>query len=559
MPRPLVPSLAALASLTMLCTLALDAAADSKVIVQNNTTKTLTIDTASTLPGKHWKKGATKIGPGKRATIYETNRDQGVTNGEDFWFTSSFDADGFNTGPKKLRARLHLRGATVGSHMWQSATDQWDHESPWEDDDGKKWTSKWKFGGKTYGVDYWSFGTGGDSDVEFVIKERYPLPEGNGVQTTQEWRASHLNVLSWNVYMRPTSLFKNGQSIRAALIPDKIPGYDVVVFQEAFDDDVRADLISRMKAAGYPHVSDILGEDEGAAQDGGVIIVSKWPIVVQKQKLFGNVCEGWDCEAQKGVLYVAIDKTTAQGKKTRFHVFGTHLQDGAWSIRKQQLGIMRSFIDAQSIPKGEAVLMAGDFNINMANTEEHAFMLQKLGATYVTGSQLRGHRFTHDGPANDLGEGSQSYYDYVLASVRHRKPTTASYAEVRLLRAESEWKEFEHEHAMWDLSDHFPVYASWHFENSDLSDWDPGSDQGGTAPATCKVDADCPVGMKCVFEVAPPGKTATATGPAAATASKGNTKAMGRVGGGAKPKAQAGGGAIGPLPKVGRCRVPPPK
>ena len=477
----------------------------SRVFVQNNTTKDLWFNTTSTLNGSWWKSKATKVISGARAEIFETNRDKGVKSGQTFYFTSDVSVkdpakkgQAIRQRKQKFALRLQLKGSTVGSHMWQSVRDQSGKQHAWHDD-RKKRNAGMRVGNRQWNVRYWAFFTGTDDNVEYVFQEEYPLPEGNRPKMSYERQKHHLNVLAYNVYMRPTpthgtplspstnagmGTFFNGQSIRAGMIPGKIPGYDVVVFQEAFDDPVREKLLNLLKKE-YPYQSRILGEDEGLEQDGGVIILSKWPIVNGKgaQKFFGDVCSGFDCWAEKGVLYVKINKTRKPGEKNYFHIFGTHMNAGDWSKQEQQLRIIKNFIDAQPIPKTEPVIIAGDFNVNMYGShyrrkadKDPPGMLDILNAAYMVPSfnQLRGHRYTHDGPLNDLGSGSQSYYDYVLVSNDHVKMTKASFAEVRMLRSNDEWKEFPHEPAMWDLSDHFAVYASLHFHYDPLAGFDPG-------------------------------------------------------------------------------------
>ncbi|MGB3534218.1 MAG: endonuclease/exonuclease/phosphatase family protein [Microcoleaceae cyanobacterium] len=131
-----------------------------------------------------------------------------------------------------------------------------------------------------------------------------------------------LDVLSYNIYMRPRFLFFDGQEIQADLLPNKIQGYDVIIFQEAFDDRVRNNLPNRLNNE-YPYKTKILGSDKGIRQDGGVIMVSQWPIKAQYQRLFSNICAAEDCLADKGVLYAQINK---QGQI--YHLFGTHIQSG---------------------------------------------------------------------------------------------------------------------------------------------------------------------------------------------------------------------------------------
>lgn len=489
--------------------LATTAYADSSVYVTNNTPKPITLDISSTLSSQYWSKKATVIPPFSRREIFETNRDKGVKSGKTYVFTAKVvpkDAKSnakLGIKPEPFEIKLKLDGSTVGSHMWQSHSSQAGAQASWHDDRNKYSTSM-NVAGRPWNVKYWAYFTGGDDDVEYVFRENYKKPEGVGKKLTNEWHASHLNVLTYNVYMRPTSIKLNGQMQRAAMLPKHLTGYDVVVFQEVTDDTARAKLVRGMKARGYKYASAVVGQDEGLEQDGGVMVVSRHPIVKEDQVEFRD-CSGTDCLSEKGVIYVKINKKIA-GKNNYFNVFGTHMQTGADpGVQNKQLAQMRRFIDSQKIPKSQAVLIAGDMNIDMHNPGRFNRMLRELNAGYFNGSQIRGHKpagkdITHDGPINDLGEGSVSYLDYVLFSKAHRKPTSASFAETRVPRALMEWKEFDHETAMWDLSDHYAVYGNFHFSNNALDDWDPygGNKPGPGDPFTlCNNNSDCPNGLTC--------------------------------------------------------------
>jgi len=601
--RGTVLSAASFMTVALLCG---SAFADSSVFLTNNTSKPIKVKITSTLGGKYWNKKSTYIAPFSRKEIFETNRDTGVKDGKTYTFTTEVLPQDPKTGtplsqaPQPFALRLKLRGSTVGSHMWQSVRSQTGAQATWNDD-RQKYSASMNVKGVPWTVTYWAYGAGNNDDVEYVIREKYPLPQGYGKSLSKEWKQSHLNVLSYNVYMRPTSLFVNGQSQRAKMIPPQLPGYDVVVFQEAFDDDTRAVLLNGMTKQGYKYHSKILGKDVGTAQDGGVIIVSRYPIAGQAQKLFGDVCTGWDCDAQKGVLYAKINKKVG-GTNNYFHVFGTHLNNGDWGVQKQQLSIARTFIDSRNIAKNQAVVIAGDMNINLADTAKYNYMLDKLGAGYFPASRRKGHPYTHDGPLNDLGDGSRSNLDYVLYSKNHLRVTSASYAEVRIPRALMEWKDVPHEKAMWDLSDHYAVYGNMHFVFDPLGDWDPyaggspGSDDG---PIACNTDADCPAEFRCEKSMgsggsgggtssskkrvrararlgarrrvsgpesaaAPKaGATAKSGRPQARTASKANPASKAS----AAPKANPSSTKVSKVPhgkrplmlKTGTCRIPPPK
>lgn len=503
------------------------ALADSSVYVTNNTPKEVTIKVTSTLSSKYWDKKATTIPPFSRREIFETNRDKGVKNGKNYVFTAEVIAKDLTQNQvlsqpmDNFELKLRLRGSTVGSHMWQSHRKQNGSHGSWHDD-RQKYSTSMSVAGRPWGVKYWAYGTGGDDDVEFVLRENYKNPEGHGISMGNEWKSAHLNVLNYNVYLRPTSLFHNGQTKRAAMIPKHLGGYDVVVFQEAFDDDARAILINGMKKKGYPYASKILGKDEGTEQDGGVIIVSRYPIVAQAQRVFKD-CSGSDCLADKGVIYAKINKKVA-GKNNFFHVFGTHLNDGNVAIQNKQMATIRKFVDSRPIGESQGVVIAGDMNINMHNTARFNQMLSRLNARYFSGSKLRGHkrtgkRTTYDGAVNDLGEGSTSYYDYVLVSKSGAPLKSASFVETRVPRATMEWKQYAHESAMWDLSDHYAVYANLHFDTT-LS-WDPYAGTDPNAPGTpvkyCNQHSECESGYICV-------KNSTGAPPSSGSGSRARSK-----------------------------------
>ncbi|NES02786.1 MAG: sphingomyelin phosphodiesterase [Okeania sp. SIO2F4] len=273
--------------------------------------------------------------------------------------------------------------------------------------------------------------------------------------TTDSVQPQTLNVLSYNIYMRPKFLFWDGQDVRSRLLPNKIQGYDVIIFQEAFDNSVRNNLLNSLKSE-YPYQSKILGSDRGIKQDGGVIIVSKWPIEAEDQRLFGNVCAAEDCLADKGVLYAQINK-----QEQLYHLFGTHAQAGRnrRTTREQQFRIIKSFIDSKQIPAEQPVIIGGDFNVNQFDRSAYESMKTILDVTQPPSTGLQ---YTSDGQINDLKKGNnQSYLDYIFYSNNHLRPVKAV-NEVLLIRADKEWKKTG-ETNQQDLSDHYPVYGRFEF------------------------------------------------------------------------------------------------
>ncbi|MDP6944313.1 MAG: sphingomyelin phosphodiesterase, partial [Myxococcota bacterium] len=393
------------------------------------------------------------------------------------------EAFGWRPVATPLVLRLRLDGALVGSRLGHGMLGVEGVGSSWVHDRTVH-RGMWRLVGASVEVSMWAFFAGSEDDIEVVLHEAPGLPRGNAPWMPESWRSRHLDVLSYNVFMRPrdappyTTI--NGQGIRAALIPPRLVGYDVLVLQEAFDNDARKTLLEGLANHGYPHASQILGSDDLTIRwklgegpqvpknwNGGVVIASKWPIVEgsEAQLLFGGVCGAEDCGADKGAVHVTIDKGPAGGPPMPFHIIGTHLNNGDWEVQKGQLELIRRFIDALDIPPNEPVVIAGDFNVNrVTHPEYHRAMLEILGAKdpcpFVGGC---GYRYTADGSVNDLDAGGGIHVDYTLYSSRHLGSTSGTFAETRVYRALEEWREFAHESAMWDLSDHFAVYGSFLF------------------------------------------------------------------------------------------------
>jgi endonuclease/exonuclease/phosphatase family metal-dependent hydrolase len=274
----------------------------------------------------------------------------------------------------------------------------------------------------------------------------------DGVIERSDDLANSFNVLAYNIYMRPAGLFTDDQVGRGAVLPSKLRGYDVIVLSEAFDNKVRDQLLADLGGE-YPYRTGILGADRGFVQDGGVIIMSRWPITAEAQRLFDDLCVGGDCWADKGVLYARFEK---HGQT--YHIFASHTQSGLGMrqrrIRMQQLGIIKSFIDDRGLTSTEPVFIAGDLNVDKHDGVEYDAMLRILDAWCP---HPLGHPYTVDSTVN--GRASyRLYLDYVLVSNRHRRPVNAV-IETLIPRSPIP---FGGDH---DLSDHFPVLGRFLFSS----------------------------------------------------------------------------------------------
>ncbi|MFB6892163.1 sphingomyelin phosphodiesterase [Kitasatospora sp. NPDC056327] len=286
-----------------------------------------------------------------------------------------------------------------------------------------------------------------------------------------------LRVLTYNVFLMSRNLYPNwGQDHRARAIPAAgfFQGHDVVVLQEAFDNAASDALVSNASAA-YPYHTPVVGRStagwdatsgsysSATPEDGGVALLSKWPILRKEQYVFKDAC-GADWWSNKGFVYAVLN---VNGLRT--HVIGTHLQstDSGCSagqpaaVRAAQLKAVKAFVDARNIPAAEPVVLAGDLNID-AHGSEYPALLANAGVAPAD---------TRNGWANsfDTADNSIAAYrypgepkedlDHVLYRADHARPATYTNTVVRAHSTPWTVSSWGTSYTYDDLSDHYPVTA----------------------------------------------------------------------------------------------------
>lgn len=415
--------------------LSLTATAESYIYLTNNSNQTLYLNiqqTGSSLTkGTHWRQHATEVGPLATVRFMDVNRDVGIKWGKTYYFNTQVTAqDG-----SRFNLKQRLTGTWNFSEIAHGANDS----VYYEDRNIHQVTTT--FEGESAKLAFRAqYARVSGDDFYYVIDPQPSTPTlGN---------ANQFNVLAYNVWALLPGLVSKSVSERLSLIADKVDGYDAIVFSELFDNSRRNTFLNAIKHQ-YPYQTAVV-DRWGSLEDGGVVIVSRWPIETERQFTFDQ-CNGDDCTAAKGVMYAAINK---QG--TKYHLFGSHTQ--AWSApknqntRADQFRQMKAFIDNQNIPYDEAVLIAGDLNVDKAHfAQEYANMLGILNANDVIPSV--GYPYTADGSVNAWTSGSPEYLDYVLYSKDHKQPV-AQQAKVLAPRSVN-----SSVFTKYDLSDHFAVEA----------------------------------------------------------------------------------------------------
>ncbi|MER6390828.1 sphingomyelin phosphodiesterase [Streptomyces sp. NPDC059382] len=284
-----------------------------------------------------------------------------------------------------------------------------------------------------------------------------------------------LDVLTYNVFLMSKNLYPNwGQDHRAAEIPKAsfYQGHDVVVLQEAFDNGA-SDALKANSAARYPYQTPVVGRSKsgwdatGGAysattpEDGGVTILSKWPIVRKEQVVYKDAC-GADWWSNKGFAYAVLNVNGA-----KVHVIGTHAQSTdpgcgageAAQMRSRQFKNIDAFLDGKNIPANEQVIVAGDMNVD-SHTPEYNSML--ADADLAGADSRTGHAYSFDTAQNSIANyryptDPREDLDYVLYRKGNARPAAWENNVVKEQSAPWTVSSWGTSYTYTNLSDHYPT------------------------------------------------------------------------------------------------------
>ena len=254
---------------------------------------------------------------------------------------------------------------------------------------------------------------------------------------------NEFSLLSYNIWA--TTIFGSKKvDSRLTEMPSVMSGYDALVLTEVFD-PIRTSKLLKQLSKEYSFTSSEIFK-LGKIMQSGTRILTPWPVEAEKNLKYTN-CSGIQCAATRGVIYTRINK---QGYI--YHVFATHTQssddDTNRTARLAQLDEMGEFIRAQNIPADEAVILAGDFNVNKiglpGDRDQMAYILN------ATEPENKGHNLSFDSNTNYWAEKPYlEYLDYTLTGNDNLQPISAS-QEIFAPRVltKSLW-------GTWDLSDHY--------------------------------------------------------------------------------------------------------
>ncbi|MEU2871349.1 sphingomyelin phosphodiesterase [Streptomyces olivoreticuli] len=286
-----------------------------------------------------------------------------------------------------------------------------------------------------------------------------------------------LKVLTYNAFLMSKNLYPNwGQDHRAQAIPAAgfFRGNDIVVLEEAFDNS-SSDALKANAAGEYPYQTPVVGRSKDGwdatggnyssttPEDGGVTVLSKWPIVHKEQVIYQDAC-GSDWYSNKGFTYVVLNVSG-----TKVHLVGTHTQSTdsgckageAVANRAKQFRQIGAFLDAKKIPASEQVMLAGDLNVD-SRSPEYRSMLTDAGLAPATVRD--GHPYSFDTKENSIAsyrypDDAREDLDYVLHRNGHVHPAGWRNTVVKEQSAPWTVSSWGKKYTYTNLSDHYPLIA----------------------------------------------------------------------------------------------------
>ncbi len=224
---------------------------------------------------------------------------------------------------------------------------------------------------------------------------------------------SSVKIITWNIYLRPRSLFNDGQLERTQAIAEVLlaEDYDIIGLQEVFDKKSRVKLINLLSEK-YPH-SVGPGKRGVFRQSSGLMVFSKHPILKSELIKYSDAAVA-DKLARKGALFVELE---VNGQIVQ--VINTHAQSRVEKRFQRIRNCQYCELDGQLInphlKPGVPQLILGDMNTDKADSLNY----QKMLTTFdVADGQITGDLKTScNGTENDLyknGEHKPKLIDFIF-------------------------------------------------------------------------------------------------------------------------------------------------
>jgi phospholipase C len=191
-----------------------------------------------------------------------------------------------------------------------------------------------------------------------------------------------MKILTYNYYCRPRRIFYDEQVQRAYKLRYTLENhdFDIVMFQELFDNKAYKIIKRDMKKIGYYYKTNRVDRKFDPRLNGGCVVFSKHLIMEQDQLIFkpGSIFMNGTV---KGANYCKIRKMNKDKKSKNYHIVNFHLDTFSEEYRMDQMLKIKVWLNNKNIPKDEIIILGGDWNINYY-TKEILNINKALGPTF---------------------------------------------------------------------------------------------------------------------------------------------------------------------------------
>lgn len=225
---------------------------------------------------------------------------------------------------------------------------------------------------------------------------------------------------------------------------------DIIIFTELFCMKVKKYIINALYAHHYYYDTQTLGETSNTKMNGGISIISKYPIVSVRSLLFNSLCSKDDSFANKGVIEATIALKTGK----IINIYGVHLQawEDCFNTRKLQIEELKKFINYNLDS-----FIIGDFNV-IYSTDEYKKLIDNLKLiNLIDDNNIE---YTINANTNLLANGSTMSNDGSSETVDY----IFSIKKINVIDSGTLYPKNDipfdyNNNECFDLSDHYPIYS----------------------------------------------------------------------------------------------------
>ncbi len=322
--------------------------------------------------------------------------------------------------------------------------------------------------------------TQGIDSLYFTLHEKHAVLKPRAI-------ASQLGMITYNIQAFPNyigialDLNKMNSRVNYLVHSDYLKNTDVVMFEEAWDHDIRKVIINGLKSI-YPYFVDPVPENDHLKPlNSGLLVLSRYPITrhafIDYQDY--QTLVSWDNYSNKGALYFKVNKLGQD-----YNIIVTHVQAGgdsakvnaqALKLRRQEfLLIKEHLIDGLGLSKEQPLIIAGDLNTDYYDKSDYGF-LQKtlnLGRMGMTNSVYAEPLYSSDDELNLMKERTTSggsVLDYISPVLGFKQPFSVK-RQITPVRAVDSNRMYQrskdikiYHYGNIETSDHFMVQSVFYY------------------------------------------------------------------------------------------------